>query len=560
MTTWRTDPALQGRFHAELVDDLLVMVHDGEPRRTQRAPEACFVRVTGVAGVLRMPHAPPDAVPPVPASALRWTEQPIYRGTLLNAPRNLTTVRQHQPIELIAARGLPYPLQITPQYAQERGRWCIAPCTGCGGDQALDPMTTMARTRFPDTPSGSSPIAFSANCPCGGRMVLAMAEVPSAGAAPDAAKRREAPGPARASTRWSWLRVDGRRALVFHYVDPSAGPSAKGALVDDPPTEPQIRDAIDHPSATFRGPAGRDAIAIGAEEALRLGLPKDPPWIGLFEHKPVPPPRGEPSRAVIAVVTRNGKAVGGAEVRLGRTLGAARELIAVDTRTSDAEGRCVFPLAEVAPLSIVATTAIAGSKIVDVPADRDLVEVPLFELGALEGRITKQGAPVAGAVSLTGRDGGVHRVRSSDAAGAYRIDGVVPGEYDVRVDGIDPSNHMTAGTPTFDRVVVPERRLVRRDFALVAGTRLEVVLRVEHDTHNGRVYLIAGEVAAQAVPTSSELNALVNRLDKTAWRSANSSTNTGAQMWTQFLDVPPGVYTLCIYRGTTCRIGIPSSR
>jgi hypothetical protein len=84
------------------------------------------------------------------------------------------------------------------------------------------------------------------------------------------------------STRWSWIPVDGRRALVLRHVDPSAGPSVKGALVDDPPTEQQIRDAIGHPDRTFRDPARFGAIAIGAAEALRLGLPKDPPWIGLF--------------------------------------------------------------------------------------------------------------------------------------------------------------------------------------------------------------------------------------------------------------------------------------
>jgi hypothetical protein len=259
--------------------------------------------------------------------------------------------------------------------------------------------------------------------------------------------------------------------------------------------------------------------------------------------------RGEPSREVTAVVTRHGKVVAGAEVRLGHATGAARELLALDTRVSDAGGRCVFPLAAVTELAIVATTPTAGSKIVDVASGRDFVEVPLLEFGALEGRVTKQGVPVAGSVSITGRDGGVHRVRRGDATGAYRIDAVVPGEYDVCVEGIDPSNHMTAGTPTFDRIVVPEGRLVRRDFVLVAGTRLEVVLRVEHDRHNGSVYLIAGEVAAEAAQTSVDLHALVKRLDRTAWRSANSSTNTGTHMTTQFLDVQPGVYTLCVYPG-----------
>jgi hypothetical protein len=75
-----------------------------------------------------------------------------------------------------------HPLQITPQYAQERGQWCITPCSGCGSDQTLDPMTTMAKTRFPDAPGDSIPIAFSAFCPCGGTMMLAMADVPHASA------------------------------------------------------------------------------------------------------------------------------------------------------------------------------------------------------------------------------------------------------------------------------------------------------------------------------------------------------------------------------------------
>ncbi|MEJ7602550.1 MAG: hypothetical protein WKG01_31955 [Kofleriaceae bacterium] len=175
MTTWRSDPALQGRFHADFPDDVQVIVHDGEPRRTNKPPEACFVRITDIVGSLRMPHAPPGAAPPVPASALQWTERPVYRGTLLNQPHNVTSVRANHPIEFVTAPGLPHPLHITPQYAQERAQWCITPCTGCGGDQTLDPMTTMARTRFPDAPGGSIPVAFSAFCPCGGTMMLAMA-------------------------------------------------------------------------------------------------------------------------------------------------------------------------------------------------------------------------------------------------------------------------------------------------------------------------------------------------------------------------------------------------
>lgn len=83
-----------------------------------------------------------------------------------------------EPDEFIAANGLPHPLQITPQYVQERSQWCIKPCSGCGGDQTLDP-----KARFPDAPAGAIPIGFTSFCPCGGTMELAMIDPPDAPAA-----------------------------------------------------------------------------------------------------------------------------------------------------------------------------------------------------------------------------------------------------------------------------------------------------------------------------------------------------------------------------------------
>ncbi|MBX3155338.1 MAG: hypothetical protein KF773_05030 [Deltaproteobacteria bacterium] len=174
MTTWRTDPHLAGRFHPQYPDDLQVMVHDGEPRRTKLAPEACWVRVTGVAGALYMPIAAPDASPPISQSAVRWDQRTVYQGTLLNAPHNLRTIRQNDTVAFVFAPGLPHPVLVTSEYGGERRNWCITPCNGCGADQTLDPMTTMARTRFPDTPAGTAPLAFSALCPCGGTMMLAL--------------------------------------------------------------------------------------------------------------------------------------------------------------------------------------------------------------------------------------------------------------------------------------------------------------------------------------------------------------------------------------------------
>jgi hypothetical protein len=175
MTSWRGDPDLQGRFHPQYPDDLQVIVHDGEPRRTKRSPEACWVRVTGVAGTLRLPSAPPDTPPPTPAHLIRWADVTVYAATVLNVPEQLATVREGSSITFVHAPGLPHPLQVTSEYLRERAQWCVAPCTNCGANQALDPMTTMWRTRFPDSP-GMTPLAFSAICPCGGRMMLSMVQ------------------------------------------------------------------------------------------------------------------------------------------------------------------------------------------------------------------------------------------------------------------------------------------------------------------------------------------------------------------------------------------------
>lgn len=191
MTTWRADPSLQGKFHPQYADDIEVIVHDGEPRRTKRTPEGCWVRVNAQAGALRIPQAPPGTQPPVPAASVQWSERPIYSGTLLNKPHGLTTVREGSTVQFVFAPGLPHPLMITPEYQRERPGWLFVPCNGCGADQGLDPPTTMARTRFPDAPGGSIPIAFTAFCPCGGTMMLTMLDLPRgpAAAAPPGDKK-----------------------------------------------------------------------------------------------------------------------------------------------------------------------------------------------------------------------------------------------------------------------------------------------------------------------------------------------------------------------------------
>lgn len=174
---WRIDPEIKSRFHPDHPDDLQVIVHDGEHRRTGRSAEACWVTVTAVAGPLLAPMLNGEASP---AGALSSTEpqiaRTIYRGTLLNQPHQLTSVKAGMAVLFVAVPGLPHPLLVTEQYVKERAEWAFQPCNRCGADQGMDPPTVMARTRFPDAPEGATPIAFSAFCACGGTMMLALVD------------------------------------------------------------------------------------------------------------------------------------------------------------------------------------------------------------------------------------------------------------------------------------------------------------------------------------------------------------------------------------------------
>jgi hypothetical protein len=158
---WRSDPALRGRLHESFPDDVQVLVHDGEPRRTRRAPEECWVRITEA-------FAGPPRLPDLKESA-------VYVGKLLNAPSLLGSIKQGDPLYFVAGGGLETPLQITEQYLVERGKWIIDPCTRCGMSECLDPPSVMIGTRFPSAPPGMTMRAFSAFCAvCGGVQVLSM--------------------------------------------------------------------------------------------------------------------------------------------------------------------------------------------------------------------------------------------------------------------------------------------------------------------------------------------------------------------------------------------------
>lgn len=166
-TPWRTDPALVGKLHPWYPDDLQILVHDGEPRRTGRRPELCWLRIEAhLVGPERRILAADESAPP-PAALSRT----VYLGELLNQPHNLTSIQRGDRIRFYASAGCDHPLMVTQAYLAARAEWHIEPCRACGLCEGLDPPPVMAGTRFPDVEA--LPFMFTSHCAlCGGTQVL----------------------------------------------------------------------------------------------------------------------------------------------------------------------------------------------------------------------------------------------------------------------------------------------------------------------------------------------------------------------------------------------------
>ncbi len=161
---WHRDPLLDGKFHAQYPDDIQTLVHDGDPRRTRRGPELCWVRIK------RVDRAPTRQVTNVDYEPSRH----VYIGELLNQPHTLTSVKRGDRLKLISVHGLPHPLHVTDEYLLEREDWKISPCDRCGASECFDPPSVMAKVRFPDAPPDAQIQAFTSFCShCGGIQQLA---------------------------------------------------------------------------------------------------------------------------------------------------------------------------------------------------------------------------------------------------------------------------------------------------------------------------------------------------------------------------------------------------
>lgn len=144
---WREHALLKGRFHADVPDDIQVVMHDGGPRTAPGiSPELMWVRVCA---------AGPDAN--------------TFSGDLLNEPTALKTVRMGARVLFRAHATAPHPFRITEMYQREIANWRIHPCQKCGFDELWDPPSRLISAVFPNLPEDSVLEGFTALCPwCGG--------------------------------------------------------------------------------------------------------------------------------------------------------------------------------------------------------------------------------------------------------------------------------------------------------------------------------------------------------------------------------------------------------
>jgi hypothetical protein len=146
---------LGGRFHPDCPDDIQVLIHDGGPRRSPVPPEVVWVRVHG--------H-----------------EDGVYRGSVLNEPQRLTTVKQGQDIGFILADNCPHLLYVTDHYLRERGKWKIRECDKCGFAELFDPPDVLSKVLFPTAPGDFRPLHYTTFCPlCGGVQTVSALGAPA---------------------------------------------------------------------------------------------------------------------------------------------------------------------------------------------------------------------------------------------------------------------------------------------------------------------------------------------------------------------------------------------
>ena len=340
---------------------------------------------------------------------------------------------------------------------------------------------------------------------------------------------------------WVWVPMkEGGRALAFAYVDPSAGPSARGARVEDPPTHASLCRVLDWPDRIFRRPVDFGAAPLPAAEVQRLGLPEEPPWFFVFSGKDEPIDEGEAVRRVAGRVLRDGVPVAGVRVDLGDGR-VASNFSRLATRMTDDQGSFLFAEVPTRAGFLIATHGDLGTAPLPVSEEGPSI-LELQHLGRLEGKLLRDGKAATGLVHLLSEDKRrLPRLERSEPDGHFCLDRLVPGSYTL-VASRNDRDCMNAGPPIVEKITVDEGEVIHRSYTLGVGAQLTIEIACDDEKASAMITLVAGHF----VPRD---NGEIRHL----WRLPGMRYSTmrrrlGNLVTTVFDDVLPGPYTLCIVR------------
>jgi hypothetical protein len=201
----------------------------------------------------------------------------------------------------------------------------------------------------------------------------------------------------------------------------------------------------------------------------------------------------------------------------------------------------------------------AVTALVPLPAGDCDVTLIAAPAATLEGTVGRGGRPAAARLFAEAVGEPLRRSgwASTDNAGQYKITGMAPGEYRVRVERVIPETHMIGGEPALRRVALSPGQRLREDFELSIGCALTVHVQGMANVWSDMA-LFTGDVPGLATP--ADLRAATDARDATSARHTNSRTMSGRETVTTFHDVAPGVYTLCAWPSTNSGSPYPGAR
>jgi hypothetical protein len=255
------------------------------------------------------------------------------------------------------------------------------------------------------------------------------------------------------------------------------------------------------------------------------------------------------------VVTADGSPVAGAKVVAGaQLLGNGTDLSAggifsgmagTKSTTSDDAGRYLLAAVGERSLVVAADEPSAGrSSVYRVPAGTGSVQLdlPLQPLGALEGRVAKDGQPMAGAIVMAQPQQAARGTFMVTAGGdgGYRFDKLAPDSY--VVSALEAGGGGKASSMHSQLVAVAAGQTTHLDLGFAAGTVTVTVAMTAPpaaNVHTAQVFLATGDLPSG---TAEQLGEALAARGEGAAAMGFIFKDQPAQL----AAVAPGAYSLCL--------------